>query len=121
MPFTSRRDGPRGISFEGLFTVASHDLEIRGSVLLDSLNSAMRGHPALGMTVRQGREVVGGGSLNPGHVAQLNNGMTLTFAGLKKWAEIDISRRNYPGPILAGGGAVVLGVLLSLLGLGLKR
>ena len=110
--------GGTGISFEQSFTVAEHGLEVRGTVLLESLDEAMRGHPTLALELKHEGEVVGAGTLLPGHFADLEGGYRLGFAGMKMWQEIDISRRNYPEPMLIGAviaalGALLLGVIVS--------
>ena len=71
--------------------------------------------------MRRDGQVLGAGKLRPGEFADLEGGYRVGFAGLKKWAEIDISRRNYPGPILWGAGVAAAGVLVWLLAMVLKR
>ena len=44
--------------------------------------------------------------------ADLDGGYRVGFSGLKNWAEIDISRRNYPGPILWGGAMALAGAVV---------
>ena len=112
VPFLSRREGAAGLGFDGLFTVASEALEVRGAVLLESLDAGLRGHPTLGLTVRRDGQVLGAGKLRPGEFAELEGGYRVGFSGLKKWAEIDISRRNYPGPILWGGAVALAGAVV---------
>jgi len=117
VPFTSRRDAASGVAFDGLFTVAEESLEVRGAVLLDDLDERLRGHPTLGLTVRRDDRILGTGRLRPGEAADLEEGFRVGFSGLRKWAEIDISRRNYAAPILWGGGAAMAGACVSLLAL----
>ena len=112
VPFTSRRHGPVGISFDGHFTLAAEDLEVQGSVLLDTLNERMQGHPTLGLTVLRAGAPLGRGTLKPGHFADLEDGYSIGFAGLKKWAEVDVTRRNYPEPIFAGMIALMAGAVV---------
>ncbi len=112
VPFLTRLQGGTGISFEQTFTVAEHGLEVRGTVLLESLDEAMRGHPTLALELKRDGEVLGAGTLLPGHFADLEDSYRLGFAGMKMWQEIDISRRNYPEPMLIGAVIAALGVLL---------
>ncbi len=114
VPFMTQLQGGTGISFEQTFTVAEHGLEVRGTVLLESLDEAMRGHPTLALELKHDGEVIDAGTLLPGHFADLDDGYRLGFAGMKMWQEIDISRRNYPEPMLIGAVIAAFGVLLWL-------
>ena len=109
IPFLSRQEGRSGISFEERFTISRERLEIEGAVDLGSLDEGMRGHAALLLTVRREGELLGRGSLLPGHFAEIEDGYRIGFADLHRWSEIDISRRNY-------GGVVIAGALLLLVG-----
>jgi hypothetical protein len=111
VPFTTRRDGPAGIAFEGRFTVESDDLAVEGRVDLDSLDQALRGHATLDVSVSRGGKPLGRGSLSPGHFAEIGEGYRLGFVGLEKWSEIDISRRNYAPVVLAGAAIALLGAV----------
>lgn len=112
IPFLSRRQQGGSVSFEGSLSVVKEGLQIDGAVRLDTLDEQMRGHPALNLSVRRGETVLGSGDLLPGHFADISEGYRIGFAGLKKWSEIDISRKNYPLPIYIGFGMVALGALL---------
>jgi hypothetical protein len=122
VPFTTRREGPQGVAFEGELEVEKEGLSLRGAVSLESLDEAMRGHPLLGMELRKGAAVLGAGELSPGHFAELPGGFRVGFAGLKKWTELDVRRRNYRTPMLAGAAIALCGGLAwSALALGGRR
>jgi hypothetical protein len=110
VPFMTERQSSRGITFGGALTIAAENLRVDGAIDLASLDEAMRGHATLVMTVSREGEVLGQGSLLPGHFAELDGGYRAGFAGLQMWSEIVISRRNYRSAVLAG-------VVLSLIGL----
>lgn len=113
VPFTTiTRDDGRTLSFDGDFTIETERLAVRGAISLESLNDDLRGHPRLGLRVERGGRPFGEGELEVGHFARLQDGYAIGFAGLKKWSEIDISRRNYPEPILAGAGLMFVGLVL---------
>jgi len=112
VPFTSERQGAHGIAFLGEFNLRQEGLAIQGSVNLDGLDEQMRGHPRLELAVRKAGRSLGSGELRPGEFAELAEGYRIGFAGLNKWSEIDIARRNYPQPILGGLATTVLGLLL---------
>ena len=109
VPFTTRRRGAAGITFDGLFTIASERLLVAGSVDLASLDEGLRGHATLHLEVRREGVLLGGGSLLPGHFAEIAEGYRIGFVGLEKWSEIDLSRRTYGGFVLAGAGVALLG------------
>lgn len=112
VPFTTRgRDG-RSLSFEGAFDVAKEQLSVRAAVDLESLDDRLRGHPRLGLAVDHDGKRAGSGELTMGHFARLSDGYAIGFAGLKRWSEIDVSRRNYPQPMYAGAGLICTGLLL---------
>lgn len=114
VPFTTQSPQAGMLSFDGAFDVAAERLQIRGAVSLDGLDEQMRGHVKLGLVVtRDGREL-GRGELMPGHFADLRDGYRIGFAGLKKWSEIDITRRNYPQPMIAGALLLAIGALSPL-------
>lgn len=114
VPFTTERrdrDGVRGVSFEGVFTLARESLRVDGRVDLASLDAALRGHATLHLAVRRDGELLGRGRLLPGHFAEIGDGYRVGFTGLERWSEIDLSRRGY-GEVLLGGAAVAgLGLL----------
>ncbi len=64
------------------------------------------------MTVSREGEVLGQGSLLPGHFAELEGGYRAGFAGLQMWSEIVISRRNYRGVVLAGVTCSLVGLMV---------
>jgi hypothetical protein len=111
VPFMTRLHGPGGISFSGRFSVESDDLEVEGAVELSSLDDALRGHATLTLRVARQGAPLGRGNLALGHFAELEQDYQVGFAGLERWSEIDVSRRNYREAILAGGILAVLGAL----------
>lgn len=114
IPFTTRRTDGKGTRFYGGLTIPEERLEIRAVVDLSGLDDHMRGHPKLAVVVdREGKEI-GRGELLPGHYAELRDGYRIGFTALKKWSEIDISRRNYPEPMLAGAALIVLGGIVGI-------
>lgn len=112
VPFTTKGRDASSVSFEGAFDVAKEKLSVRAGVALDSLDDRLRGHPRLGLAVERDGKPAGSGELTMGHFARLSDGYAIGFAGLKRWSEIDVSRRNYPQPMYAGAGLVCAGVLL---------
>lgn len=115
VPFTTERRGAAGVSFEGSFAIKKEDLVVRGAVDLSGLDARMRGHAKLGIEVLHGKKKLGGGELLPGHFSDLADGYRVGFAGLARWSEIDISRRNYPQPMLGGAVLVVCGLGAGLI------
>ncbi len=111
MPFTTRRQDPESLSFAGDFVVSDAGLSIRGTVDLTSLDEGLRGHAALNLSVTKEGVLLGEGRLLPGHFAEIEQGYRIGFAGLEKWSEIDISRRNYGAIVLAGLFASLVGAL----------
>ena len=112
VPFLTERSSEAGVTFEGDFTIEKEGLKVKGAVSLDSLDEQMRGHAKLPLLVTRGETVLGNGDLVPGYFADLKEGYRIGFAGLKKWSEIDISRKNYPLPIFAGAGMMLIGAIL---------
>ncbi|MBI5509405.1 MAG: hypothetical protein HY903_11695 [Deltaproteobacteria bacterium] len=113
--FTTERRGPEGVAFEGRLSLEKERLTVAGAVSLASLDEQLRGHATLGLEMKRDGQSLGSGELLPGHFADLQDGYRVGFAGLKKWSEIDISRRSYPVPIAAGLGMMVMGSALWLL------
>jgi len=111
VPFVTRLHDSGGISFSGRFSVASEGLDVEGAVELASLDEALRGHATLALGVTRDGRSLGRGSLLPGHFAEIDQGYRIGFAGIEKWSEIDVSRRNYRGVVLAGALLAVLGGL----------
>jgi hypothetical protein len=110
VPFRTHPD-PSGLLFEGAFEVEAEKLLVNGTVTLEGLDDRMKGHPSLALAVtREGRDL-GGGTLAPGHFAELSEGYRIGFAGMKRWSEIDVSRGTYSWPIWIGLG-LVAGALL---------
>ncbi len=64
------------------------------------------------MGVTRDTTVLGQGALLPGHFAAIEEGYEIGFAGLEKWSEIVISRRNYGGLVVAGGLVALIGSLV---------
>lgn len=111
VPFVTRLHDSAGISFSGNFSVASDDLEVEGHVELSSLDEALRGHATLVLRVARQGTPLGRGSLLPGHFADLEQGYRIGFAGLERWSEIDVSRRNYREVVMIGGILAALGAV----------
>jgi len=111
VPYLTRRDGTSGIAFEGDFTLASEGLHVRGAVDLESLDARMRGHARLRLEVSREERLIGRGDLQPGHFAEIEDGYRIGFAGLEKWSEIDVSRRNYGRWVLAGATLALIGAI----------
>jgi hypothetical protein len=112
VPFTTERRGRDGISLEGEVPGPAEGLQIRGAVDLATLDDGMRGHATLVLAVTRGDRLLGRGSLVPGRFADIEDGYRIGFAGLEKWSEIDISRRNYREVVLAGAAVALAGTLL---------
>lgn len=113
VPFTTRRAAGDGVAFEETFRIESENLTVRSALDLRSLSDDLRGHARLGVSVSRGAEQLGSGELTMGHFAKLSDGSYIGYAGLKRWAEIDISRRNYREPVLAGLALIVVSVLVA--------
>ncbi len=71
----------------------------------------MRGHATLRLSVRRDGEMLGQGSLLPGHFADLARGYRIGFVSLKKWTEVDVSRRHYGRAVLAGSALALVGAV----------
>ena len=112
VPFLTERRGPTGLSFDGRFTVEREDLRVEGSVDLATLDEAMKGHATLALALTRGGELLGRGTLLPGHFADLDQGYRVGFAGLDRWSEVVVSRRNYGRLVLAGAAVALVGGLL---------
>ncbi len=112
VPFNTFREGPDGIAFVGDFEITAERLRLRGAVNLDGLDERMKGHPRLELSVERDGKPLGSGSMKPGEVAEIGAGYRIGFLGLRRWSEIDFSRRTYPIPILAGLAAFAFGVAL---------
>lgn len=114
VPFRTIREGPEGIAFVGDLEISAEKLRIRGAVALEDLNDDMKGHPRLELSVERDGARLGAGRLIPGEFAEAGEGYRIGFAGLRRWAEIDFSRKTYPVPILAGLAAFLLGGALAV-------
>lgn len=112
VPFTTERRSGDAISFAGHFTLAAEALEVRGSVDLRSLDEGLRGHATLELALTREGAPLGQGRLSLGHFADLADGYRVGFAGLKKWSEIDISRRSYGEIVRVGAMMALTGGLL---------
>lgn len=111
VPFLTRLEGPRGVAFEGHFTLEKQDLGVAGTIDLASLDEALRGHSTLVLSLEYQDSIIGSGPLQPGHFASLEEGFRVGFVGLEKWSEIDVFRRNYARVVLAGALVALLGLL----------
>ncbi len=112
VPFLTERRGRSGLSFEGRFTLEREDLQVEGSVDLATLDEGMRGHATLALVLTRDGEPFGRGSLLPGRFAEIEQGYRIGFAGLERWSEIVVSRRNYGRLVLAGGAVALAGGVL---------
>jgi hypothetical protein len=112
VPFVTERLGPTGLSFVGNFTIASEDLEVEGAVDLGSLDAGMRGHATLQLQVKREGRLLGRGTLTPGEFAEIDDGFRVGFTDLKRWSEIDISRRSYGGVVKTGAVVSILGAIV---------
>ncbi|HSN15072.1 MAG TPA: hypothetical protein VLT61_10595, partial [Anaeromyxobacteraceae bacterium] len=109
--FTSRRDGARGVAFEGELDVAEHGLHVVAAMDLSGLNDQMKGHPVLVAELRRGDEVLGAGRLEPGHGATAREGWHLGYGGLKMWSEIDLTGRSSRAPANLGMVLMLAGAI----------
>jgi len=100
--FTTRREGARGVSFEGGRDLGATGVRVTGAVMLESETSVVRGHPSLSLSLRRGEEELGGGEVQLGHFATAKDGYRVGIAGMKKWAELDLSGRSHPLAARAG-------------------
>jgi len=114
VPFTTRREGVEGTSFSAEIHLEREGLDLVGEIALDTLDERLRGHPGLRLAARKGEVPLGEGELLLGQFAELADGYRVGFAGLKKWSEIDVARRNYPMPMVLGLATAALGALLWL-------
>lgn len=112
VPFRTQNMGQRLLSFEGDCRVEAEKIDLAGAVSLEELNEEMKGHPILGIEVRREGKLLGRGELLPGHFAELEEGYRIGFAGMKRWSEIAISRKNYPLPVFIGFGMMLLGLVV---------
>ncbi|HET9554257.1 MAG TPA: hypothetical protein VFP50_14915, partial [Anaeromyxobacteraceae bacterium] len=111
VPFRTVVDGKGGVAFAGELTVAAARLALRGTITLDDLDDEMRGHPTLELELSEGGGPPRRVALKPGEMADLEGRLRVGFTGLRRWAEIDVSRRTYRAPVLAGGALLALGAL----------
>ncbi len=112
VPFRTVREGPAGIAFARDFEISREKLLLRCALALDDLNEDMKGHPRLELSIEREGVPVGAGTLKPGEFADLADGYRVGFAGLRRWSEIDISRRTYDAPIRVGLALFAASVLL---------
>lgn len=119
--FTTRRDGEAGVAFEGETEVGDTGLRVLGAVVLKSDTAVVKGHPSLQISLRRGEEEIGGGDVQLGHFASAKDGYRVGIAGMKKWAELDISRPNRPVAALAGTVLCAVGLLAWALGAWRRR
>jgi hypothetical protein len=111
VPFRTAREGPDGVSFLGELEITAERLLLRGAVTLEDLGEDMKGHPTLELVAERDGAVVGKGTLRPGAFAVLSDGTRVAFSGLRRWSEIDFSRRTYRLPMLAGAVLLALGLV----------
>jgi hypothetical protein len=112
VPFLTRREGESGIAFDGNFDLETEGLRVVGMVDLASLDEGMRGHSTLQLGVDKDGRPLGEGRLLPGQFASIDEGYSVGFAGLERWSEIVVSRRNYGLLVLVGTGLALLGGVL---------
>jgi hypothetical protein len=110
VPFRTSPDSG-GLRFEESITLEEHKLALRGVISLEGLDERMKGHPRLSLSAVEDGKPIGEGVLDPGHFAAISNGYRLGFAGTRRWAEVDVTRRSYPLPIRAGLALAVLGAI----------
>jgi hypothetical protein len=112
VPFRTVREGPQGIAFVRDFEIEKEKLTVRAVLTLEDLNDEMKGHPRLEMRVERDGKPFAVGTLKPGEFAAAPEDYRLGFAGLKRWSEIDFSRRTYDLPVRIALGVMVAGLLL---------
>jgi hypothetical protein len=115
--FRTLREGPDGLAFVGELDLAGPKLRLDGVVTLENLDGEMRGHPSLQLTVRRDGGPVRAVGLQPGKATEVVPGVVVSFTGLRRWAEIDFSRRTYALPIWLGLGMLGASALLGTLAL----
>ncbi len=112
VPFRTIREGREGIAFVGDVEIPKERLVVHAALSLDDLNEEMKGHPRLEMTLeRDGKELTAG-TLEPGSFADLPDDYRVGFAGMRRWSEIDFSRRNYTHAVLTGLALLAAGLAL---------
>jgi hypothetical protein len=112
VPFGTRGEGKAALVFEGETDTQREGLHVAGAVTLASENPGVPGHPTVLLELRRGDQVLGSGELKLGHFADLGDGYRIGAAGLKKWVEVDLSRRTYPVPIVGGLALLLVGAAL---------
>lgn len=113
VPFTTSLAGAGGLSFGGDFTSAQDDLRVTGTVDIAELSEKMKGHVKLALQVTRGGAPLGQGQLGLGQFAELGDGYRIGFAGLKRWAELDLSRTHSRLPMAVGAALFALGLVAS--------
>ncbi len=116
VPFDSVLDVRQAVAFRRTLTIARESLEIEAELDLTDLDANMKGHPSLSLTVKKEGRPLGEGRLKPGHFSELSEGYRIGFAGLSRWIELDVRRRSYGGPMLAGAAVALAGLVLWALG-----
>jgi hypothetical protein len=112
VPFRTRILGGRAVAFDGEVEIPAAGLRVAGEVDLSTLDARMRGHPALHLAVSRDGVEIGGGSLLPGHGATVEGGYRITYAGLRRWSEIDVRRQTPVGGVRVGLVVAAAGLLL---------
>jgi hypothetical protein len=116
VPFMTRREGADQLRFLGSFQVREQGLRARGEVRLSTENPKVLGHPVLALEVFDGERSLGSGELQLGHSTELEGGVGILFAGLPKWVELVVHRRNYQQHMFVGAVLFVAGLPLWFLG-----
>jgi hypothetical protein len=111
VPFTTRREPGRALTFAGAFDLEAEGLHVEAGVTLESLDDVLRGHPELTVSVSKGDAALGGGRLRVGEAASVDEGYRIGFSGLRRWSEIDVTRRTRTWPLLLGAALAALGAL----------
>lgn len=114
------REGER-LSFTGRREADDDCPELKISIDLSVLDERMRGHPELRLELRDSGELLSAGQIRLGHSVALDGGLSITFAGLQSWSEIDLQRRNYRSWVLAGLSLVLVGALARLVAWKLEK
>lgn len=112
VPFTTGEPSRGVLTFDGAFR--TQGILVRAAIDASTLDERMKGHVKLGVDVSRDGRLLGRGELFPGHFADLADGYRIGFVGLKKWSEVDVSRRNYAEPMFAGALLALAGAGASL-------
>lgn len=110
--FRTTADVPGVYRYEGEVEAEAEQLRVTGTIDLSTLDDRMKGHPRLRVALHKGEAALGEGWLTPGHFAEAKDGYRVGLVGLRRWAEIDFSRRNLREVVLLGLACSLAGGLL---------